>query len=60
MHVLKHDVIPDYTRFVKELKMIDVNNRELNELHYMYIEGAELQLEAFHILRKELKQETLH
>lgn len=49
LHVLKHDVIPDYTRFVKELKMIDVNNRELNELHYMYIEGAELQLEAFHI-----------
>ncbi|NCU16446.1 hypothetical protein [Pallidibacillus pasinlerensis] len=49
LEALKNEVIPIYTEFIDELYSIEVSNPRLNDLHALYISGAEKQLEAFHL-----------
>lgn len=40
-------VIPTYNEFIKELNTIPIDTEELREIHEIYIEGADLQYNAF-------------
>jgi hypothetical protein len=44
---LLNDVIPTYTEFIKELESVSIEEEELKEIHEIYIEGANLQLQGF-------------
>lgn len=59
LKVLEEDVIPVYTQFVEELNKIEVNNADLKEVHETYIEGAEKQLEAFHIFAEGIETQNI-
>jgi hypothetical protein len=54
---LKKDVIPNYEKFIKELKSIKIESNELKEIHDIYIRGAETQSEAFAIIIKALENQ---
>lgn len=47
---LVDEVIPTYDDFLDELKDADIQTEELEAIHDIYIEGAELQQEAFDII----------
>ncbi len=40
-------VIPTYNEFIKELNTVPIDTEELREIHEIYIEGADLQYNAF-------------
>ncbi|MCB5239007.1 hypothetical protein AB1L07_26460 [Niallia alba] len=40
-------VIPNYNEFIKELNRVKVETEELREIHEIYIEGADIQYNAF-------------
>ncbi|WP_106494643.1 hypothetical protein [Lentibacillus sp. Marseille-P4043] len=44
---LVDDVIPNYNEFIKELNYVSVETDELSEIHEIYIEGADIQYNAF-------------
>lgn len=44
---LVDEIIPKYRTFVNDLEAIEVESKELRELHEQYIEGVNLQFEAF-------------
>lgn len=44
---LQNEVIPNYEKFLDELNSVDIETEELKELHDLYIEGANTQMEAF-------------
>jgi hypothetical protein len=50
--VLKSKVIPDYTEFIIKLKDIKIETEELKEIHQIYIDASNLQLEAFNFILK--------
>lgn len=58
LEVLKNEVIPIYTEFIDELYSIEVSNPRLNDLHALYISGAEKQLEAFHLFVDGIENQT--
>lgn len=45
-------IVPNYTKFVVELKKITAPNDELQKLHNMFLQGAKLQLEGFTIMKQ--------
>ena len=50
--VLKSKVIPDYTEFISKLKDIKISTSELAQIHQIYIDASNLQLEAFNLILK--------
>lgn len=51
-NALKTKVIPDYTEFILKLKNIKINTGELMDIHQIYIDASNLQLEAFNLILK--------
>jgi hypothetical protein len=56
-NILNSKVIPTYTDFVVKLGRIVPQTIELKNIHQNYIEGANLQLEAFQIIIKGIEKE---
>ncbi|MGJ7922376.1 hypothetical protein [Neobacillus sp. LXY-4] len=44
---LQMEVIPNYQKFLKEIKSVKIETDELKEIHKLYISGAETQYKAF-------------
>jgi hypothetical protein len=44
---LVYDVVPTYQQFLDELEAIELETEELREIHETYIDGANLQYNAF-------------
>ncbi len=52
---LINEVIPNYEKFLDELNSVKIENEALKEIHDIYIEGAQIQYEAFTIIIKALE-----
>jgi hypothetical protein len=44
---LVNEVIPNYTEFIEELEAVKIETDELKEIHEIYLNGADLQLQGF-------------
>ncbi|WP_379127238.1 hypothetical protein [Paenibacillus sp. sgz500958] len=53
-------VIPNYTKFVVELKKIIPQNEELAAVHKLYLDGAKLQLEGMQLMKTSLSKTTIN
>lgn len=56
---LEEDIIPPYEEAIQLLKEIELESEEIRSLHETYIEGAELQLEAFHQALEALETQNM-
>lgn len=56
-NILNSKVIPTYSDFAEKLGRIVPQTIELKNIHQNYIEGANLQLEAFKVLIKGIEKE---
>lgn len=54
-NTLINEVIPNYEKFLDELNSVKIKNEALKEIHDIYIEGAQIQYEAFTIIIKALE-----
>jgi hypothetical protein len=54
---LTNDVIPNYNEFIKELDSVTVETDELQKIHEIYIEGADIQFKAFTIIKQALEEQ---
>lgn len=54
---LQNEVIPNYEKFLNELNSVDIETEELKELHDLYIEGANTQMEAFLLIVTALEKQ---
>ncbi|MDR7238451.1 hypothetical protein [Neobacillus drentensis] len=55
--VLMKDVIPNYSEFVKELESVKIETDEVREIHEIYIEGANIQFNAFAKIKQALENQ---
>jgi len=55
--VLNRDVIPNYSEFIKELDSVRIETEELREIHEIYIEGADIQFNAFAIIKQAIEEQ---
>jgi hypothetical protein len=58
LETLKNEVIPTYTDLLDELYNVKVSNPILNELHSLYISGAEKQLDAFYLFVEGIEKQN--
>lgn len=49
---LNDSIIPKYSEFVQKLEAISVNTKEVEEIHKLYLQGANKQLETFISLKE--------
>lgn len=56
-NVLINDVIPNYNEFIKELDSVKIETDEVREIHEIYIEGADIQFNAFAIIKQALEEQ---
>ncbi|WP_066249892.1 hypothetical protein [Neobacillus drentensis] len=54
---LMKDVIPNYSEFVKELESVKIKTDEVREIHEIYIEGANIQMNAFAKIKQALENQ---
>jgi aspartate-semialdehyde dehydrogenase len=54
---LMNDVIPNYSEFVKELESVKIETDEVREIHEIYIEGANIQFNAFAKIKQALENQ---
>ena len=54
---LTKEVIPNYNEFIKELDSVKIETDELQEIHEIYIEGADIQYKAFVIIKQALEEQ---
>ncbi|NHC40247.1 hypothetical protein G6549_09705 [Bacillus sp. MM2020_1] len=54
---LMKDVIPNYSEFVKELESVKIETDEVREIHEIYIEGANIQFNAFAKIKQALENQ---
>jgi len=55
--VLNRDVIPNYSEFIKELDSVKIETDKLREIHEIYIEGADIQFNAFAIIKQAIEEQ---
>lgn len=55
--VLNRDVIPNYNEFIKELESVKIETDEVREIHEIYIEGADIQFNAFAIIKQAIEEQ---
>lgn len=55
---LKDNIIPKYSEFVNKLKGIKLSTEEVTDLHSLYLNGAEKQLESFIRFKEGIEQEN--
>lgn len=55
--VLLNEVIPTYSEFVKELDSVNIETDEVKEIHEIYIEGADIQFNAFAKIKQALEEQ---
>ncbi|WP_026564644.1 hypothetical protein [Bacillus sp. UNC41MFS5] len=55
--VLNRDVIPNYNEFIKELDSVKIETDEVREIHEIYVEGAEIQFNAFAIIKQAIEKQ---
>ena len=55
--VLNRDVIPNYNEFIKELDSVKIETDEVRKIHEIYIEGADIQFNAFAIIKQALEEQ---
>lgn len=51
---LTKTIIPNYTLFLKGMKKIKTNNKEIASMHKVYIKGASLNLQGMKLIKKGL------
>ncbi|WP_040205258.1 lipoprotein [Neobacillus jeddahensis] len=51
------DVIPNYNEFIKKLEAVKIETDELKEIHEIYIEGANIQFNAFAKIKQALEEQ---
>lgn len=56
-NVLNRDVIPNYNEFIKELDSVKIETDEVREIHEIYVEGAEIQFNAFTIIKQAIEEQ---
>ena len=54
---LTKEVIPNYNEFIKELDSVKIETDELQEIHEIYIEGADIQYKAFVTIKQALEEQ---
>ena len=54
---LTKEVIPNYNEFIKELDSVNIETDELQEIHEIYIEGADIQYKAFVTIKQALEEQ---
>jgi cold shock CspA family protein len=54
---LINDVIPNYNEFIKELESVKIETDEVREIHEIYIEGADIQFNAFALIKQALEEQ---
>ncbi|MCM3568597.1 hypothetical protein [Neobacillus mesonae] len=54
---LMNDVIPNYNSLIKELDKAKIETDELREIHEIYIEGADIQYNAFAKIKQALEEQ---
>ncbi|TWD95725.1 hypothetical protein FB550_11287 [Neobacillus bataviensis] len=54
---LTKEVIPNYNKFIKELDSVNIETDELQEIHEIYIEGADIQYKAFVTIKQALEEQ---
>ena len=55
--MLMNDVIPNYSEFIKELESVKIETDEVREIHEIYIEGANIQFNAFAKIKQALENQ---
>lgn len=48
--LIEKDIIPKYKEFINELDKINLETKEMKEIHNIYIKGSKTQLEAFTLI----------
>ncbi|WP_413304149.1 hypothetical protein AA0X95_00370 [Bacillus sp. 1P10SD] len=54
---LTKDIIPNYNEFIKELDSVNIETEELQDIHEIYIEGADIQFKAFTTIKQALEEQ---
>ncbi|PFN99433.1 hypothetical protein COJ85_19805 [Bacillus sp. AFS076308] len=54
---LTKEVIPNYNEFIKELDSVKIETDELQGIHEIYIEGADIQYKAFVTIKQALEEQ---
>ncbi|MEH7548054.1 hypothetical protein [Neobacillus vireti] len=54
---LTKEVIPNYNEFIKELDSVKIETDELQEIHEIYIVGADIQYKAFVTIKQALEEQ---
>jgi hypothetical protein len=54
---LINDVIPNYSEFIKELEAVTIETDEVRVIHEIYIEGANIQFDAFAKIKQALEDQ---
>jgi hypothetical protein len=54
---LINDVIPNYSEFMKELEAVTIETDEVRAVHEIYIEGANIQFNAFAKIKQALEEQ---
>lgn len=54
---LINDVIPNYSEFMKELEAVTIETDEVRAIHEIYIEGANIQFNAFAKIKQALENQ---
>lgn len=59
-NTLLNDVIPSYRQFIIDLEAIMPKNKEIRELHEMYIEAANIQFNSFTLMISALEEQDVN
>lgn len=59
LDAVKNTVLPKYTSLVNQVKAIDPQTKEVQDVHDLYVQAAETQLSAFHDIIEALEEQDM-